>query len=303
VVFYGCEIYADQLNAGDDYTQHHPVYSICLVNGILWRDAKRVHHAFRLTDQESGRVLDKTIEIHTLELGRYNLTEADLVTALIERSSISACLGTLPSDYRAPIVTKSSVVEQPLESIFEARVSSNLIATGILLAAVFSGLFLGWWIWAPSLSRLSLVTGFLFTFTTFFLFARWWYDYPVIELSNESIVFRHHLVSFLSSEIPLKFIARAYCFWDANQTDEDAPTLIVELKEFVHWNRQVLNGELNVFRRDRYGLPRNARLLEFPCANCSPSPSQICDKINLALVGNGRFAKCHAPVNEEVGSS
>ena len=52
-----------------------------MVNGILFNDARKVHHTFRLTDQDSGRVLDKTIEIHTLELGRYNLTEADLATA------------------------------------------------------------------------------------------------------------------------------------------------------------------------------------------------------------------------------
>ena len=51
---------------------------IRLINGILWKDAEKVHHAFRLTDQDSGRTLEETIEIHTLELGRYNLSEADL---------------------------------------------------------------------------------------------------------------------------------------------------------------------------------------------------------------------------------
>ena len=81
IVFYGCEMYAGQLKAGKDYVELHPVYSICLVNGILWKEASQVHHRFRLTDRESGRVLDNTIEIHTLELGRYNLTEADLATA------------------------------------------------------------------------------------------------------------------------------------------------------------------------------------------------------------------------------
>ena len=50
IVFYGCEIYAGQLNAGDDYTQLNPVFSICLVNGVLWKDAIKVHHVFRLTD-------------------------------------------------------------------------------------------------------------------------------------------------------------------------------------------------------------------------------------------------------------
>jgi len=78
IVFYGCELYAGQLKAGDDYAGLHPVYSICLLGGILWPDATRVHHAFRLADAASGRVLGGTLEIHTLELGRYTLREADL---------------------------------------------------------------------------------------------------------------------------------------------------------------------------------------------------------------------------------
>jgi len=80
IVFYGCELYAGQLKVGDDYAGLHPVYSICLLGGILWPDATQVHHAFRLTDAGSGRVLRGTLEIHTLELGRYALKEADLPT-------------------------------------------------------------------------------------------------------------------------------------------------------------------------------------------------------------------------------
>ena len=37
IVFYGCELYAGQLKTGDDYEDLHPVYSICLVNGIFGR--------------------------------------------------------------------------------------------------------------------------------------------------------------------------------------------------------------------------------------------------------------------------
>ncbi len=81
IVFYGCEIYAGQLAAGDDYLRLRPVFSICLIDGILWKDAGKVHHSFRLTDKASGRTLDGTLEIHTLELGRYNLQESDLATA------------------------------------------------------------------------------------------------------------------------------------------------------------------------------------------------------------------------------
>jgi predicted transposase/invertase (TIGR01784 family) len=83
IVFYGCELYAGQLKAGDDYTRLKPVYSICLVDGIVWKDATAVHHRFQLYDRTSGRVLRDTLEIHTLELGRYTLSEAELKTASV----------------------------------------------------------------------------------------------------------------------------------------------------------------------------------------------------------------------------
>ncbi len=81
MVFYGCDLYAGQLQEGQKHESLHPVYTIWLVNGILWPDATRVHHAFRLTDQLSGRVLADTLAIHTLELARYNLKESDLSAA------------------------------------------------------------------------------------------------------------------------------------------------------------------------------------------------------------------------------
>jgi predicted transposase/invertase (TIGR01784 family) len=86
IVFYGCEVYAGQLKAGDDYSKLKPVYSICLLEGQLWDDSPKVHHAFRLVDQDSGRLLGETLEIHTLELGWYNLQESELETAsLLDR--------------------------------------------------------------------------------------------------------------------------------------------------------------------------------------------------------------------------
>lgn len=81
IVFYGCEVYAGQLKAGDDYSDLKPVYSICLFHGRLWDDSPKVHHAFRLVDRESGRLLAETLEIHTLELGWYNLLESELESA------------------------------------------------------------------------------------------------------------------------------------------------------------------------------------------------------------------------------
>jgi predicted transposase/invertase (TIGR01784 family) len=81
IVFYGCEVFAGQLKTGDDYKDLKPVYSICLLEGRLWQDSAKVHHAFRLEDRDTGRVLQETLEIHTLELGWYNLREEELGTA------------------------------------------------------------------------------------------------------------------------------------------------------------------------------------------------------------------------------
>jgi predicted transposase/invertase (TIGR01784 family) len=81
IVFYGCELYAGQLKTGDNYQQLKPVFAICLLEGKLWNDSRKVHHALRLTDRETGRTLDQTIEFHTLELGWYTLKESELAAA------------------------------------------------------------------------------------------------------------------------------------------------------------------------------------------------------------------------------
>jgi predicted transposase/invertase (TIGR01784 family) len=81
MVFYGCELYAGQVKSRDEYEDIRPVYTIWLITGILWPEATAVHHAFRLTDKGSGRVLDGTLEIHTLELAKYNVRESELRSA------------------------------------------------------------------------------------------------------------------------------------------------------------------------------------------------------------------------------
>jgi predicted transposase/invertase (TIGR01784 family) len=81
IIFYGCELYSGQMKSGDDYFQLKPVFAICLLEGVLWPDSRRVHHAFRLVDQETNRVLKDTIEFHILELGWYNLEKNELAKA------------------------------------------------------------------------------------------------------------------------------------------------------------------------------------------------------------------------------
>ena len=81
VVFYGCELFASQLSAGDEYTELKPVYSIWLLDTILFKDATNLHHRFLLSDTATGRVLEELLEIHILELPRYDVTVEQLQRA------------------------------------------------------------------------------------------------------------------------------------------------------------------------------------------------------------------------------
>jgi len=70
-VFYACEAYTDQLRAGQGYSDLKATYSICLLMRNLW-DNDELHHQFQLVERESGMVLEDSIEIHTVELAKYN---------------------------------------------------------------------------------------------------------------------------------------------------------------------------------------------------------------------------------------
>ena len=49
------------------------------MNGLLWPQTPQFHHAFRLADA-SGRVLDNTLAIHTIELPKYNTAYSELAS-------------------------------------------------------------------------------------------------------------------------------------------------------------------------------------------------------------------------------
>ncbi len=78
LVYYVCSLYTDQLGKGEDFDQLRP--AICLLCENLFNDSV-AHHRFRLTDVEQGQTLDGTVEVHTVELMKYNLDEASISQA------------------------------------------------------------------------------------------------------------------------------------------------------------------------------------------------------------------------------
>ncbi len=55
--------------------------SICLLCDVLFSDRGVPHHRFQLPDAEHGRTLAETIEVHTVELAKYNIREEAIAEA------------------------------------------------------------------------------------------------------------------------------------------------------------------------------------------------------------------------------
>jgi predicted transposase/invertase (TIGR01784 family) len=70
-VYYACKGYADQLQSGQGYSNLKATYSVCLLMRKLWND-DQLHHHFQLVERSSSKVLAESIEIHMVELSKYN---------------------------------------------------------------------------------------------------------------------------------------------------------------------------------------------------------------------------------------
>ena len=75
MMYYASEMYTDQLAEGDDYTQLNTTISICLLTRSLFSDSNQAHHRFEMMDAESGRKLDRAVEVHTVELQKFQIDE------------------------------------------------------------------------------------------------------------------------------------------------------------------------------------------------------------------------------------
>jgi predicted transposase/invertase (TIGR01784 family) len=81
-VYYACKAYSDQLVAGQGYSKLKATYSVCLLMRQLWNN-DRLHHHYRLVESESGALLEDAIEIHTVELSKYNGSKESLLGASV----------------------------------------------------------------------------------------------------------------------------------------------------------------------------------------------------------------------------
>jgi predicted transposase/invertase (TIGR01784 family) len=79
--FYACSAFTDQLEKGQSYEQLNATYCVCLLMRKPWND-HQLHHHFRFAEKSTGQLLEDTIEIHTVELSKYNSVDLEKATGL-----------------------------------------------------------------------------------------------------------------------------------------------------------------------------------------------------------------------------
>lgn len=75
IVYYNASLFVDQLGDGQNYSALRPAISICFLKESLFLEASAPHLRFMLSDLEHGVRLADSLEIHTIELPKYNFVE------------------------------------------------------------------------------------------------------------------------------------------------------------------------------------------------------------------------------------
>jgi predicted transposase/invertase (TIGR01784 family) len=78
LIYYACNMFVDQLEVGKSYERAQPAISICFVRQEMFPESRTGHRVFRMRDIDSGMELSDALEIHIIELAKYNLNKEEL---------------------------------------------------------------------------------------------------------------------------------------------------------------------------------------------------------------------------------
>ncbi len=71
LAFYASSLYVDQLTEGRDYALLQPAVNICVLDAVMFPDVVDLHLDFRLRDDQYRETLTDDMQIHTIELPKY----------------------------------------------------------------------------------------------------------------------------------------------------------------------------------------------------------------------------------------
>ena len=119
-LYYWAKLYSEQLKSGEDYASLSKAIGIHILNFYSIPNAEKYHNAFHITEKESGIKYFKDLELHTIELKKFNKepkqglnevvgkvrTSLDRWVAFLTNSSLLKS-SKLPKELDAPEVKKA----------------------------------------------------------------------------------------------------------------------------------------------------------------------------------------------------
>jgi len=100
LAYYAASLYADQLSEGEDYGTLTPAITICFLKESLFRDSQSPHLRFSLCDPMHRIELTDRLQVHTIELAKYNFegVTLDSVDALAQWAFFLGHAGELEAE-------------------------------------------------------------------------------------------------------------------------------------------------------------------------------------------------------------
>src|SRR2546429_2607337 len=84
VLYYWAKLHQGQLSAGENYSAVRPTVTIVFVNDNLFPNVGHWHSVFELRERDTGVVFTDQLQMHVLEIPKFNLS-ADQVRTPLER--------------------------------------------------------------------------------------------------------------------------------------------------------------------------------------------------------------------------
>jgi predicted transposase/invertase (TIGR01784 family) len=112
LLYYWSRGYSSQMTEGQRYELLQPCYSICFLNATLFDDDDFYHHTFRVRDDEHGILLCPDLEMHVIELSKFNVPVEQVKTQLERwcyffKHGASLDLASLPATLDDPVIRKA----------------------------------------------------------------------------------------------------------------------------------------------------------------------------------------------------
>jgi predicted transposase/invertase (TIGR01784 family) len=83
-LYYWAKMYTEQLKATEDYGKLNKAIGIHILNFISIPEVEKYHNVFHIKEKDSGAIYFKDLELHTIELRKFNEKVGSDLSALMQ---------------------------------------------------------------------------------------------------------------------------------------------------------------------------------------------------------------------------